>query len=193
MKLLVATNNKNKLSEIKSLFADTSFEITSLAEEGINHEVIEDGKTFEENAIKKAKEYGELSGLLTLADDSGLEVDALDGRPGVYSARYAGEKATDKDNYTKLLDEMKNVSKEKRTARYKVVMALIDPSGFVKTFDGVLEGLITLEPKGENGFGYDPVFFIPQFNATSAEITQDQKNQVSHRAIAIRKVIQFLS
>lgn len=192
-KLLIATNNKSKLAELQSLFKDLPFQITSLKEEGITYEVEETGSTFEENAILKAKAYAELSDLPTLADDSGLEVDALDVRPGVYSARYGGMDATDEQNWQKILDELKGVPAEKRTARYKVVIAIALPNKLIGTCDGVMEGLITEKPQGIHGFGYDPIFFIPQFNATAAQITQEQKNTISHRKIAIEKAIKILS
>jgi XTP/dITP diphosphohydrolase len=191
-KLLIASNNKNKLKELMSLFADLPISITSLKDQGIEHEVAETGTTFEENAILKAREYARLSGLVTLADDSGIEVDALDGKPGVYSARYSGEGATDEQNWQKLLEELKSVPKEKRTARYRVVLAIAKPNGEVETCAGSLEGVITESPQGEGGFGYDPVFYIPQFNATAAEVDQEQKNKVSHRREALTKALEII-
>lgn len=191
-KLLIATNNQKKLNELNSLFEETGIEITSLKAEGIDMKVEETGVTFEENAILKAKAYMEASGLATLADDSGLIVDALDGRPGVYSARYSGENATDETNYRKLLDEMHNVSAENRSARYKAVFAIAVPGHEIKTCEGTMEGFITDEAKGEHGFGYDSVFFVPEFNETAAEITQDQKNSVSHRRVALEKALAII-
>lgn len=190
--LLIATNNQNKLNEIKSLFKDLPFNVTSLKEQNIVFEVDETGTTFEENAILKATQYAKLANMLTLADDSGIEVDALDKRPGVYSARYSGENATDTSNMEKLLYEMKGVPQDKRQARYKVVFALADASGLITTAEGSMEGLVTNEPKGKHGFGYDPILFIPQFNKTAAQITLEQKNSISHRKQALEKLIPIL-
>lgn len=192
-KLLLATNNEKKLNELKSLFLNTPIQITSLKEEGIDLKVEETGSTFEENAILKAEAYSKASNLPTLADDSGIEVDALNGRPGVYSARYAGENATDSKNCEKLLQELIGVPSDKRTARYKVVFAISIPGKEIKTCEGTMEGIITEKPQGDHGFGYDPIFFIPQFGLSAAEITQEQKNSISHRKIALEKAFKILS
>lgn len=192
-KLLIATNNKNKLKELNSLFEKTGIEITSLKEEGIDLEVEETGKTFKENAKLKAKAYMEASGLPTLADDSGLVVQALGGKPGVYSARYAGESATDEENIKKLLKEMKGIPTENRTAQYKVVFAIAVPGQEIKTCEGSMKGIIAEKPIGNNGFGYDPVFYIPRFKATAAEITQEQKNSISHRRIALGRALYIIN
>jgi XTP/dITP diphosphohydrolase len=191
-KLLIATNNEKKLNELKSLFGNLPIKITSLKEEGIDLKVEETGKTFEENAILKAEAYAKAANLPTLADDSGIEVDALNGRPGVYSARYAGENATDIQNCEKLLGELQGVPQEKRTARYRVVFAIAIPGQETKTCDGAMAGIITEQLQGEKGFGYDPIFFVPQFGLTAAEITQDQKNSISHRKVALEKALMLL-
>ena len=191
-KLLIATNNKNKLQEFETLFLESGIEITSLAVEGIHYDVEETGKTFEDNAILKATEYCKLSGLPTLADDSGLIVDALDGRPGVYSARYAGENATSEDRCIKLLEELRGVPFEKRTARYKAVLALALPDGKVETVEGLVEGSIAEEQIGTSGFGYDPLFYVEEFKTTFANISQEQKNSISHRSKALYLMIEII-
>lgn len=161
--------------------------MTTLDAEDIVEEVEESGTTFEENASLKARHYARISGLLTLADDSGLEVDALNGEPGVRSARYAGEGASDRDLVAVILDRMKGVPQKKRTARFRCVIAVAWPSGRVELVEGVREGVISTEPRGENGFGYDPVFYLPERGKTMAELTPAEKNRLSHRAEAARK------
>ena len=192
MELLIATNNKGKVREIKEILKGLDMEVFSLADKGIDVDVIEDGTTFEENSMKKASEIFKIANCITVADDSGLEVDALDGAPGVYSARYAGEGATDEEKYTKLLNELKNVPDEKRTARFVSVVAVILPDGTKTTLRGECEGLITREPAGSGGFGYDPVFFVPELNKTFSEVTLEEKNQISHRGKAFKKLREYL-
>jgi XTP/dITP diphosphohydrolase len=185
-KLLVATNNPGKVREFQELLTDLPIEITFPEREGLVLEVVESGQTFEENARIKALAYARASGLLTLADDSGLEVDALDGEPGVRSARYAGPKATDVDRYTKLLAALAGVPVGKRAARFRCVVALARPDGAVHTADGTCEGEIGLEPRGEHGFGYDPIFVVAGHGKqTMAELPPDLKNRISHRARAL--------
>lgn len=194
-KLLIATRNKDKTKEIEKIFLDLdldNFEVCNLDDvlADKDFDVEETGITFEENAILKAKGFGEKVKMLTLADDSGLEVDALDVRPGVYSARYA---ATTEERNKKLLDELENVDEKNRTARYKVVMALYNPEDkSIKTFNGKCEGIILNKPKGEFGFGYDPLFYYPEFGKTLAEVNMKEKNQISHRRKALEKVAKFL-
>jgi len=192
--LLIATRSKGKFPEIVSLLEGLPFEFLNLNDiESIpkGYEVEEPASTFEGNAIIKAMTLGKRTGLISLADDSGLEVDALDGRPGVHSARYAP--GSDMDRNTKLLSELAGVEKEKRTARFRSVVAVYDPTtDKIRTCDGVFEGVITTEPKGENGFGYDCVFFVPEFGKTSAELSLEEKNSVSHRGKAIRKAREIL-
>lgn len=190
-KLLVATSNKNKLPEILKELSGLDVDIISLNNIGDIPDVEETGETFEENAILKARVCGDKTGYLTLADDSGLCVDALDGRPGVYSARYAPGPAENRNN--KLLDELTNVPKEKRTARYVAAIAIYDPqSKQVWTCGGVCEGLITTEPTGNDGFGYDPIFYCLDLNKAMAQVNMDEKNRVSHRGQAIRKAREIL-
>jgi XTP/dITP diphosphohydrolase len=191
-KLLIATHNQGKVREYRELLSDLPVEVTYLDAEGIAHEVEETGSTMEENARLKAQEYARLSGLWTWADDSGLEVDALGGGPGVYSARYAGEGATDADRYRKLLDALTGVPWDKRTARFRCSVALATPEGETRVAGGVCEGVVAFGPAGSNGFGYDPVFYMPQHDATMAQLPPELKNQVSHRARASQKALGLL-
>ncbi|MEK7560627.1 MAG: RdgB/HAM1 family non-canonical purine NTP pyrophosphatase [Patescibacteria group bacterium] len=188
-KLLIATRSKGKFPEIQAMLRDLPYDLISLREAEtipLDFEVEEPAMTFEGNAIIKAMIYGNKSGLLTLADDAGLEVDALDGRPGVLTARYAP--GTDEDRYRKLLDELRGVPDEKRTARFRAVIAIYDPAnGKLRTAEGVYEGVILCEPRGTDGFGYDPVFFNPTLQKTNAEMSVEEKNAVSHRGAALRK------
>jgi len=186
-KLLLATTNQGKLREYYQLLKGLPFELVSPADEGIDITVDEKKETFEENARLKAVTYSRLSGLLTLADDSGLEVDALGGGPGIISARFAGEQASDKDRIEHLLARLKDVPWGKRTARFRCVIAVATPEGETELCDGECQGLVAFEPKGENGFGYDPVFYLPEFGKTIAELPLETKNHVSHRGKAARK------
>lgn len=191
-KLLIATHNPGKIREYQTLLADLPLTVTSLRAEGIEHDVEETGATFTENAVLKAQAYAQLSGLWTWADDSGLEVDALDGRPGVYSARYAGPDATDQDRYQKLLGELSQLPDRPRTARFRCVVAIALPNREIHTIDDTIEGVISAQPSGEHGFGYDPVFFIPELGLTMAELPADQKNRISHRGKAAARAKEFL-
>ncbi len=185
-KLLIATNNPGKIREYKDLLAGLPVEITFPAQEGLSLEVDESGETFEENARLKALAYAQASGLLTLADDSGLEVDALDGAPGVHSARYAGSGADDADRYRKLLAALAEVPVGQRSARFRCVVALARPDGTIHTAEGACEGAIGFAPRGEHGFGYDPIFIVAGHGGqTMAELSPEVKNQVSHRARAV--------
>ncbi|MGQ9626505.1 MAG: XTP/dITP diphosphatase [Anaerolineae bacterium] len=192
MKLLIATRNPGKLREYKELLKDLPFEPTYLPEEGIDFEVQEAGQSFAENARLKASSYARASGLLTLADDSGLEVDALGGEPGVRSARYAGENAGDEERYWLLLKKLEGVSWERRTARFRCVLALATPEGEIYLTEGVREGMIAFGPRGEYGFGYDPVFYMPEYGRTMAELLPEEKNRLSHRAQAVEKMKEIL-
>jgi len=183
-RLLVATHNRGKMREYAALLADLPIEVTWLDAEGIDLEVDETGATFAENAILKARAYAALSGLLTWADDSGLEVDALEGRPGVYSARYGGPGLSDDARYRALLAELAGVPDAARTARFHCVVAIARPDGKLFTTDGTVEGTILHEARGSNGFGYDPVFFVPEYAASMAELSAEVKNRISHRARA---------
>ena len=190
--LVLATRNKGKVREFRALLRDFPLEIRSLEEFPEAPEVQETGKTFLDNAFKKAYEIAKALGCLALADDSGLEVDALGGAPGVYSARYAGEAATDEENNRKLLKELEGVPLNKRTARFRCVIVVCDPHGAWLKAEGTWEGLITFEPRGHFGFGYDPVFLIPELGKTAAEIPPKLKNQLSHRANALRELLNLL-
>jgi len=181
--IVLATGNVNKVRELRALLKDAPVELKSLKDYGPLPEVVEDGKTFDENAYKKAYHYARVLGLACLADDSGLVVDALDGRPGVYSARYAGPEATDWDNCEKLLQEMEG--KENRAARFECVLSLATPGGPALTWEGRCHGEITTSRRGESGFGYDPVFFSPELGKTFAEVSMEEKGRVSHRGRAM--------
>lgn len=191
-KLILATRNKHKVEELISLLQPFGIEVLSALDFPEIPDVIEDGTTFEENASKKAIEIARQTGLYSLADDSGLEVDALDGAPGIYSARYAGEPANDAANNKKLLEQLANVPDEARGARFVSVIAYASPAGDVVTFRGTCEGRILRELRGTNGFGYDPLFFLEDHNATMAEIAAEEKNRISHRAKAYLSFIEWL-
>ncbi len=184
--VVLATGNKGKVKEFSNLLEGVFGKIISLSDLGSPPEVIEDGLTFRDNALKKAREIAQYSGKLTLADDSGLEVDALNGQPGVYSARYSGEGATDKTNIDKVLAELGN--NPNRKARFVCVLALVDPNGEELVVEGFCEGVILGEPRGEGGFGYDPVFYLPDRRKTMAEVEPELKNTISHRANALKRL-----
>ncbi|MDP6632653.1 MAG: XTP/dITP diphosphatase [Dehalococcoidales bacterium] len=191
-KLLLATNNQGKVSEYRRLLRDIPLKLVTLAEEGITTVVDEVGESFAENAVLKATILAAESRLLALADDSGLEVDALGGEPGLLSARYAGEGASDKDRVNYLLSRLKDVPWEKRSACFRCVIALAAPNGEVETCSGECHGFISFEPRGEQGFGYDPVFYLPELDKTMAELPGETKNQLSHRGQATARVYQAL-
>ncbi len=190
--LLLATSNQGKMREYRELLKGVPFDLIGLSDRGIKDLVSEDYDTYQENALHKATYYGSITGLITLADDSGLEVDALDGEPGVRSARYAGERACDAERVRFLLDKMKDIPGEKRTARFKCVIAIARPQGKTDLFFGQCEGIISFEPGGKNGFGYDPVFYFPEMGRTMAELEPEVKNRISHRAIAAQKAAVML-
>jgi XTP/dITP diphosphohydrolase len=190
MKLIIASNNRHKLMEIKAILGDLFEEILSMREAGIEHETIEDGSTFMENARKKAREIMELSGCCALADDSGLCVDALGGAPGIYSARFCGRHGDDPANNRLLLEKLQNV--EDRSAHYTCAIALARPDGSIVEAEGYLYGQIAREEAGSNGFGYDPLFYLPNYGCTSAQISPEEKNRISHRAEALHLLVQKL-
>lgn len=192
-KLLLATNNQAKVNEYRRLLQGLPCQLITLAEQGITTIVNEVGESFEENARLKATLLAAESRLLALADDSGLEVDALGGEPGRFSARYAGENASDKDRIDYLLLRLKGVPWEKRSARFRCVIALATPGGEVRFCCGQCQGFITFAPRGEHGFGYDPVFYLPELDKTMAELAPEVKNRISHRGIAARKVPSLLA
>lgn len=190
--LVLATRNRHKGGELAALLGGLGIRIRTLAEFPEAPEVIEDGATCEANAVKKARTIAAATGLPAVADDTGLEVDALGGRPGIFAARYAGEGATYEDNWRKLLHELAGVPRERRTARFVTVAAMAFPEDGVQVARGVLEGLIAETPSGTQGFGYDPVFFVPELGKTLAQLSADQKNRISHRAKAFAQVRDIL-
>jgi XTP/dITP diphosphohydrolase len=191
-KLLLATSNQGKIREYRFLLDGLGYQITTLIEQGITKIVTESGSNYEQNARLKAITYAELSQLTTLADDSGLEVDALNGEPGIKSARFAGEAATDAEKVRLLLDILNGILLEKRTARFKCVIAIAIPGGRLELCHGECHGMVAFEAKGENGFGYDPIFLLPKIGKTMAELPFEMKNQISHRARASQKARQVL-
>jgi XTP/dITP diphosphohydrolase len=193
VKLLIATHNPGKIREYETLLSDLPVQLISLHAAGIDQDVAETGATFAENALLKAQTYAAWSGLWTWADDSGLEVDALDGRPGVYSARYGGPGLSDRDRYQLVLAELDAIPPEQWTARFRCVVALALPAGVTHMVEETVEGLITGQPRGEYGFGYDPIFFVPAHQATMAELPPAIKHQVSHRGKAAAKAKALLA
>lgn len=191
-KLIFATNNEGKMKEVRELLKDLNFQILSLKEAGLHTEIEENGTTFEENAIIKAKTVMELSKEIVLADDSGLEIDYLGKAPGVYSARFLGETTSYEFKNQYILDKLQNVPAEKRGARFVCVIACAIPDGRIRTEQAVIEGRIAQKVAGANGFGYDPIFYVPEFSCTTAELTMEQKNQISHRAKALKQMKSFL-
>lgn len=191
-KILIATSNQGKVREIRDLVKDLPIVFLSLSNVGEAPEVVEDGLTFEDNALKKARALAAATGLVTLADDSGLCIDALEGRPGIHSARYAGEGASDEEKCARILQEMENIPDASRTARFVCAMALVTPQGEEKIFRGSCEGRITREPRGTEGFGYDPIFYFEESGCTFAEMARQSKNQVSHRGRALQAFARFL-
>ena len=186
--LVIATKNKNKIKEIRELLKDLSVNVIGLLDGDWSiPEIVEDGKTFMENAIKKARTVAEITGKLTMADDSGLEVDMLGGQPGIYSARFAGEETTDMENNIKLLGLLEGVSQEGRTAQFRCVIAIAKSPQKIEAVEGTCRGIIGLKERGSYGFGYDPVFIYPDYNKTFAEIDMELKNKISHRARALEK------
>ena len=191
-KLIFATGNAGKMKEIRMILADMGYEIRSMKEEGIDPEIIEDGTTFEENAVIKAKAVAALTDAIVLADDSGLEIDALNKEPGIYSARYMGEDTSYHIKNNNLIERLEGVPEERRTARFVCAIAAVLPDGKVLVTTGTIEGRIGYEEKGENGFGYDPIFYVPEYGCTSAELTEEQKNEISHRGKALRAMRELL-
>ncbi|HEY5585345.1 MAG TPA: XTP/dITP diphosphatase [Ruminiclostridium sp.] len=186
--LVVATKNKGKLEEIKKVLLNMTFDVVAMSDMNINIDVDEDGSTFEENSLKKAIEICKVSKTIVMADDSGIEVDFLNGAPGIYSARFGGPEATDNDRNDKLLNMLKDVPFEQRTARFVCAIAIAFPDGRSFVVRDTCEGFIDFEGKGNNGFGYDPLFYMQQYEKTMAELGTDIKNQISHRAKALAKM-----
>jgi len=190
--VVIATRNEGKLREIRDILAPWSLKILSLKDFPGIPEIIEDGSTFAENAAKKAREVARQTGRLAIADDSGLVVEALQGRPGVFSSRYGGEKATDEERFQKLLAEMTGIPEGKRQAAFVCAIALATPQREVELLEGRCRGQIAFAPRGEHGFGYDPIFFLPELGKTMAELDPELKNRISHRALALEKLKELL-
>lgn len=191
-RILFATKNKGKLKEINAILSDLNVEVVSMEEAGINIDIVEDGKTFEENAKKKATEVMKVSGMLTLADDSGLEVDYLNKAPGIYSSRYMGEDTSYEVKNQHIISLLDGVPLEKRTARFVCVIAAAFPDGRIFSVRGTMEGIIGKEIRGGNGFGYDPIFYLPELEKTSAELSAEDKNAISHRGKALQEMKELL-
>ncbi len=183
--IVFATGNQGKMREIRKILGDMDVEILSMKEAGIATDIIENGTTFEENAIIKAKAVAKETGHIVLADDSGLEIDYLNKEPGIYSARYLGEDTSYDIKNQNLIERLNGVEEAKRTARFVCAIAAVMPDGEVITTHGVIEGRIGYEPKGSNGFGYDPIFYVPEYGCSSAELSEEEKNAISHRGKAL--------
>ncbi|WP_276733938.1 XTP/dITP diphosphatase [Bacillus sp. (in: firmicutes)] len=189
---IIATHNPGKVKEFKEILEPKGYDVKSLAEIGFTEEIEETGHTFEENAILKSEAVAKAVNKMVIADDSGLSIDNLGGKPGVYSARYAGEQKDDQANIDKVLSELKGIEKEQRTARFRCALAVSIPGAETKTVEGHVEGYIAEEPRGEYGFGYDPIFIVKDKDKTMAELTSDEKNKISHRADALKKLSKLL-
>lgn len=185
-KIIFATGNENKMKEIRQILGDMDVEILSMKQAGISADIVEDATTFEENAIIKAKAIAEMTQEIVLADDSGLEIDYINKEPGIYSARYMGEDTSYHIKNQNLIDRLKDAKEEERTARFVCAIAAAFPNGEVLTTIGTIEGRIAYEEKGENGFGYDPIFYVPEYGCTTAELSEEAKNDISHRGNALR-------
>lgn len=187
-RIIFATGNAGKMKEIREIMADLDVEIVSMKEAGVDVEIVENGSSFEENAVIKARTIMEHTGELVLADDSGLEIDYLNGEPGIYSARYMGEDTSYHIKNNNLISRLEGVEDEKRTARFVCVIAAAFPDGEILTVRDTVEGRIGYEEKGENGFGYDPIFYLPEYGKSSAQLSPEEKNKISHRGKALRKM-----
>ena len=192
-KLILATSNKDKAREIAEILSDTPFVVTTMKEEGYDPDIVEDGKTFEANALIKARAVHALAeGAYVMADDSGLCIDALDGAPGIYSARFCGEDSTYPEKFAKIFEMLKDVPEEKRTAKFVCSIAVVRPDGSEFTVRGEVCGVLHEKPEGDGGFGYDPIFYVPEFGMTTAQMTKEQKNSISHRGKASRAMADIL-
>ncbi|MBS5523310.1 MAG: XTP/dITP diphosphatase [Clostridiales bacterium] len=192
-KIIFATGNEGKMKEIRMILADLPVEVLSMKEAGIHTDIVEDGKTFEENALIKAKAIHELTGELVLADDSGLEVDYMDKAPGVYSARFLGEDTSYDVKNQYIIDQLKDAKGKERSARFVCVIAAVFPDGRTQTCRGTIEGEIGYAPAGENGFGYDPIFYVPEYGCSTAELTPEVKNKISHRGKALEAMKEIIA
>ena len=191
-RMIFATGNENKMKEIREILGAIPLEILSMKEAGVSADIVEDGKTFEENALIKARAICKLAGEMVLADDSGLEIDYLNKEPGIYSARYMGEDTSYHIKNKSLIDRLEGVPDEKRTARFVCAIAAVFPDGKELVVRGTVEGIIGYEEKGENGFGYDPIFYLPERGCTTAELPPEEKNSISHRGNALRLMKELL-
>ena len=187
-RIIFATGNAGKMREIKEILNDIPYEVVSMKEAGVTADIVEDGTTFEENAVIKAKTIAELTGEIAMADDSGLEVDYLDKAPGIYSARFLGEDTSYDIKNKYLIDKLEGVEGEARSARFVCAIACVWPDGTSKVCRATIEGQLAKEPAGENGFGYDPIFYVPEFGKTTAQLSLEEKNKISHRAKALREM-----
>lgn len=192
MKIVIATSNKGKVKEIREILNNDKYEVLTMAEAGIDAEIEENGNSFEENALIKARSIARVCDAIVLADDSGLEVDALNKEPGIYSARYMGEDTSYRIKNKSIIDRLEGVEFEQRTARFVCAVAAVFPNGEEKVVRATMEGYIDYEERGENGFGYDPIFYLKEYGCTSAEISMDEKNKISHRGKAFRMIAEFL-
>lgn len=191
-RMIFATGNENKMKEIREILGALPLEILSMKEAGVSADIVEDGKIFEENALIKARAICKLAGEMVLADDSGLEIDYLNKEPGIYSARYMGEDTSYHIKNKSLIDRLEGVPDEKRTARFVCAIAAVFPDGKELVVRGTVEGIIGYEEKGENGFGYDPIFYLPERGCTTAELPPEEKNSISHRGNALRLMKELL-
>lgn len=189
MKLVIATGNQDKVKEINEILSGTDFTAISMKEAGVNPDIIEDGDTFEENALIKAKAVHDLLGGYVMADDSGLCIDYLDGAPGVYSARFCGENSSYEEKFKRINEMLDGAKDEERTAKFVCAIAVVRPDGTNFVVRGEICGLLLKEPVGENGFGYDPIFYVPEFGMTTAQMPLEQKNSISHRGQALKKMV----
>ena len=192
-KIIFATGYAGKMKEIRDILSDLPVQVLSMKEAGIQADIVEDGKTFAENAVIKARAIMEMTGEVVLADDSGLEIDYLNKEPGIYSARYMGEDTSYRIKNASLIQRLEGVPDEKRTARFVCVIAAAFPDGMVKTTEATIEGQIGYEEKGENGFGYDPIFYVPEYGCTTAQLSEEQKNKISHRGKALTAMKEILA
>jgi XTP/dITP diphosphohydrolase len=193
MRLIIATGNEDKVREIDEILEGTGFEAISMKQAGFNPDIVEDGTTFEENALKKAMAVHELSGEYVMADDSGICIDALDGAPGIYSARFCGEDSTYEEKFRKIFEMLADVPEDKRTAKFVCAIAVVKPDGTSFTVRGECRGVLHEKPVGENGFGYDPIFYVPEFGMTTAQMDPEVKNSISHRCRALRAMVEKLT
>ncbi len=190
--LLLATSNLHKLEELRAIFSDLPLRLLSLSDLQLAIDVEETGITYAENAELKARAFAQVSNILTLADDSGLEIDALGGAPGVQSARYLGSETSYEERFSVILEQLKGLPLDKRSARFRCFIALVEPLGYIRIVEGVVEGVIADSPRGTNGFGYDPIFFLPELGKTFAELEPEYKNRISHRARAAQSARKLL-